>query len=335
MKPEKRAELRALATRSAVAAGAVLAVVGVALMLLNAAETLVLIFAGLLFAVLLSAAADTTARATGMSRRVALAALLIVGTAALVGGMMALWPSVSREMEQLAQQLPSAASDIRQTLQERAWGRALLDALSAQRASGLLSSGLGAIGSFVIVLFVGLYVAAQPGPYHRGARWLAPRDARDRFDEVLFEVIGVLRRWLLGKLASMTIVGMMTYAGLWWLDVPLALTFALLAFALAFIPNFGPILSVIPPALIVFADDPRRSVEVIVLYIVIQTIESYAITPLIQRKAVAMPPALTITAQVVLGVLVGGIGVAVATPLTAAVLTVASTLFPDRSGKDG
>lgn len=334
MKPEKRAELGALATRSAVAAAAGLAVVGVALMLLNAAETLLLIFAGLLFAVLLSAAADTTARLTGVPRGLALGALLVVGTAALVGGAMALWPSVSREIEQLAEQLPSAAAGIRRTLEERAWGRVLLDTMAAQRASGVLSSGLGAIGSLIIVLFVGIYVAAQPGPYHKGARWLAPTDARDRFDEVLFEVIGTLRRWLLGKLLSMTIVGVLTFAGLVWLDVPLALSFALLASALAFIPNFGPILSVIPPALIVFTEDPRRSVEVIVLYVVIQTIESYAITPLIQRKAIAMPPALTITAQVVLGVIVGGIGIAVATPLTAAILTAAVTIFPHRSEQE-
>lgn len=340
MKPEKRMELSAIAARSAVAAVAVLGVLGVALMLFNAVEALLLIFAGLLFAVLLSAAADTTARATGMSRGIALTALLLGGIAALVGGAMAMWPSISSEMEQLAEQLPSAAGEIRRTLEERAWGRAVLDtmsesSLSAERATGMLSSGLGAVGALVIVLFVGIYVAAQPGPYHRGARWLTPKDDRERFDEVLFAVIATLRRWLLGKLLSMTVVGVLTFAGLAWLDVPLALTFALMAAALAFIPNFGPILSVIPPALIVFADDPQRSVEVIVLYLVVQTIESYAITPLIQRRAIDMPPALTIAAQVVLGVLVGGIGVAVATPLTAAALTAAVTLFPDRDeGQD-
>jgi predicted PurR-regulated permease PerM len=94
-----------------------------------------------------------------------------------------------------------------------------------------------------------------------------------------------------------------------------------MAAILTFVPNFGPILSVVPPALLALADEPRRAAYVIVLYLAIQTVESYAITPLIQRRTVSMPPALTIAAQVVLGILTGPIGVAVATPLTAAAMT--------------
>jgi predicted PurR-regulated permease PerM len=90
---------------------------------------------------------------------------------------------------------------------------------------------------------------------------------------------------------------------------------------LTFVPNFGPILSVVPPALLALADEPRLAAYVVVLYLAIQTVESYAITPLIQKRTISMPPALTITAQVVLGVMVGAIGVAVATPLTAAAMT--------------
>lgn len=125
----------------------------------------------------------------------------------------------------------------------------------------------------------------------------------------------------------MVLVGVLTTVGLWWLDVPLALTFGLLAAALTFIPNFGPVLSVVPPALLALADDPTRALYVGALYLAIQTVESYAVTPLIQRRTVSMPPALTITSQVVLGVLVGGIGVAVATPLTAAAMTVVRMLY--------
>jgi predicted PurR-regulated permease PerM len=125
----------------------------------------------------------------------------------------------------------------------------------------------------------------------------------------------------------MVLVGVLTTVGLWWLDVPLALTFGLLAAALTFIPNFGPVLSVVPPALLALADDPTRALYVAVLYLAIQTIESYAVTPLIQRRTVSMPPALTIMSQIVLGVLVGAIGVAVATPLTAAAMTMVRMLY--------
>jgi predicted PurR-regulated permease PerM len=186
---------------------------------------------------------------------------------------------------------------------------------------------LSAVGSAVVILFVGIYVAAQPTLYHHGLRRLAPIHARRRLDTVLLEVTSVLRWWLVGKLLSMTLVGVLTTAGLWLLEVPLALTFGLLAAALTFIPNFGPILSVVPPAILALAEEPRRALYVGALYLAIQTVESYAITPLIQRRTVSLPPALTITSQIVLGVLVGAIGVAMATPLTAAVMTVVRMLY--------
>lgn len=89
--------------------------------------------------------------------------------------------------------------------------------------------------------------------------------------------------------------------------MPLALTSGLLAAALTFIPNFGPVLALVPPALLALATDPTQAVYVVLLYLAIQTVESYAVTPLIQRRTVSMPPALTITSQIVLGVLVGAI----------------------------
>lgn len=201
-------------------------------------------------------------------------------------------------------------------------GGALVD-----QATGVLLTTISAVGAAVIILFVGLYVAAQPTLYQRGIRRLVPVAGRHRFDEVLLEVISVLRWWLIGKILSMVLVGVLTTVGLWWLDVPLALTFGLLAAALTFIPNFGPVLSVVPPALLALADDPTRAAYVVALYLAIQTVESYAVTPLIQRRTVSMPPALTITSQIVLGVLVGGIGVVVATPLTAAAMTVVRMLY--------
>jgi predicted PurR-regulated permease PerM len=179
-------------------------------------------------------------------------------------------------------------------------------------------SGLAAL---LIIVVVGLYVSAQPDLYRRGVLRLVPVGGRTRANEVLHEVTDVLRWWLLGTMVSMTLVGVLTTVGLLWLNVPLALTFGLLAAALTFIPNIGPALSVLLPALLALAEEPIRAVYVAGLYLIIQTIESYAVTPLIQKRTVELPPALTITAQIALGGLVGVIGVAVATPLTAAVMT--------------
>lgn len=330
-------ELRLLGARTAVVTAVVLAVTGLVALIVVAAEALLLIFAGLLFAVLLSSVADAVARISGMGRGQALALTVLVLVGAAGTTSWALWPSVSEQADQLARDLPAALGELRGWLEQREWGRWLVGRAEpdqmpdggaiVSRATGALVSTLGALGALLIILVVGLYVAAQPGLYHRGLRRLVPVAGRERLDAVLFEVTAVLRWWLIGKILSMVLVGVLTTVGLWWLDVPLPLTFGLLAAALTFIPNFGPVLSVVPPALLALADDPTRALYVGGLYLAIQTVESYAVTPLIQRRTVSMPPALTITSQIVLGLLVGGIGVAVATPLTAAAMTIVRMLY--------
>ncbi len=332
-------DLQLLGTRTAVVVGTALAIVAVFAVLVLAAEVLLLVFAGLLFGVLLSSLADALVRVSGMGRGVALGLTVLVLLAAAVGLGWALWPSISEQADQLAKELPAAIRELLGWFEQRQWGRWLLGrtepdqmadgrALVNQAAGVLLTlTTISALAALLIILFVGLFVSAQPSLYRRGLRRLVPVAARHRVDEVLFAVTSVLQWWLIGKMLSMVLVGVLTTVGLWWLDVPLALTFGLLAAALTFIPNFGPVLSVVPPALLALADDPTRAVYVAALYLAIQTVESYAVTPLIQRRTVSMPPALTIMSQIVLGVLVGGIGVAVATPLTAAAMTVIRMLY--------
>jgi predicted PurR-regulated permease PerM len=329
--------LRLLGTRTAVVVATAMAIGAVVAVLVVAAEVLLLVFAGLLFAVLLSSLADALVRISGIGRGIALGLTVLVLLAAAGGTAWALWPSVSEQADQLAKELPAALRELRGWFEQREWGRWLLgraepDQMAdggalVDQATGVVLTTISALAGFLIILFVGLYVAAQPSLYQRGLRRLVPVARRQRADEVLFEVISVLRWWLIGKILSMVLVGVLTTVGLWWLDVPLALTFGLLAAALTFIPNFGPVLSVVPPALLALADDPMRALYVVVLYLAIQTVESYAVTPLIQRRTVSMPPALTITSQIVLGVLVGAIGVAVATPLTAAAMTMVRMLY--------
>lgn len=329
--------LRSLAARSVVVAGSVLAVVAVAALLVVSAQVVLLIFAGLLFAVLLSTAADGLARLSHLPRGAALAVAVLAIVGALAGTAVGLWPSISEEADQLATQLPAAVEELRRWLEQREWGRWIAGRAAPSQvadgtemvtlAGGVLISWVGALGGLTVMLFVGLYVAAQPELYQRGLRRLVPSAGRNRLDAVLVEVTGVLRWWLVGTLLSMTLVGVLTTVGLWLLGVPLALTFGLFAAVMTFIPNIGPVLSVVPPTLIALADDPDRAWSVLGLYLAIQIIESYAVTPLIQRRTIAMPPALTIASQVVLGLLVGAIGVVVATPLTAVAMTLIRMLY--------
>ena len=136
-----------------------------------------------------------------------------------------------------------------------------------------------------------------------------------------------LRWWLIGKAASMTIVGIAVFIGLTALGVPLAGALALIAALLDFIPNFGPILALIPAALFALLQGPTQVLYVVVLYGAIQTVEGYVLSPLIDRTTVKLPPALTLTAMVVAALLFGWLGLLLAAPAAAALMVLVQMVY--------
>jgi predicted PurR-regulated permease PerM len=123
---------------------------------------------------------------------------------------------------------------------------------------------------------------------------------------------------MLGRLFSMTVLGIITAVGLWLLGVPLAVALGFLAGIMIFVPYIGSIASAVPAVIIAASTDLMLAVYVIALYLGVHLVEGYILVPLVQRRAVHLPPALTLSAQVILGVLAGFIGLVFATPLLAA-----------------
>ena len=122
--------------------------------------------------------------------------------------------------------------------------------------------------------------------------------------------------------------------------MPLALTLGLLAGLLNFVPNFGPWIAAMPAVLIALLQGPRQALYVALLYLVLQALDGYVLTPLVDRRSVHLPPVLTITAQVLLGVAFGFIGILLASPLAAVALIVVKMLYVedllgDRTVRDG
>jgi predicted PurR-regulated permease PerM len=179
----------------------------------------------------------------------------------------------------------------------------------------------------MVILFLGHYLAADPATYRKGALRLVPMRWRARAAEVVDEMASALRWWLAGKLLSMTLIGIATSLGLLALGSPAPLALGLLAAALTFVPNFGPLIAAIPAMLLDLLSGPMTAVWVGLLYLGIQVVESYVVTPLIQERTVSLPPGLTIAAQVVLGVAAGVFGLALATPLVTAVLVATKRLY--------
>jgi predicted PurR-regulated permease PerM len=191
----------------------------------------------------------------------------------------------------------------------------------------VISKTLGSFGSAFVFVFVGLFTALDPDLYQRGILQLIPRARRARAREILGLIAHALQMWMVGKLASMAVVGIATWVGLALLKIPLALVLALLAAALTFVPNFGPVLSAVPAILLALLQGPTTALAVAGLYVGIQTVESYVLTPLVQKKTAALPPALTIAAQLLMSTLAGGLGLIVATPLTAAALVLVTEAY--------
>ena len=195
------------------------------------------------------------------------------------------------------------------------------------RGLGLIGSTFGAIANVLIVIFFAVFMAAQPQPYIEGFLFLVPRRRRERAREVLYEIGNVLRRWLIGQSLLAVCVAFLTGAGLMLLGAPFAIALALLAGLMEFVPYIGPFVAAVPAILVGFAESPQLALQVGLLFLGIQMAESYVLAPLIQHKAVHLPPAAILFAQVLMGAIVGALGVAVATPLAAAVMVAVSMLY--------
>jgi len=108
----------------------------------------------------------------------------------------------------------------------------------------------------------------------------------------------------------------LSFFGLLLLRIPLALAQATLAGILTFIPNIGPAVSVIPPMAIALLDSPWKAIAVLILYIVIQQVESNLLTPLVMAQQVSLLPAITLLAQLFFVTFFGFLGLLLALPLT-------------------
>ncbi|NEQ22071.1 MAG: AI-2E family transporter, partial [Microcoleus sp. SIO2G3] len=158
------------------------------------------------------------------------------------------------------------------------------------RGFTFFSSSLGFLGQFLLVLILTLMLLADPTPYRKSFVRLFPSFYRYRVEDILDQCKVALRWWLIGILFNMFVIASLSFVGLLILRVPLALAQAALAGILTFIPNIGPALSVIPPIAIALLEAPWKAIAVLILYIVIQQVESNFLTPYVMAQQVIVIP---------------------------------------------
>ncbi|WP_461072954.1 AI-2E family transporter [Spirosoma horti] len=316
--------------------------------LLGAAfDVLLLILAATLVALPMRAGARWLSGRTNWPQGVSLAIVALLTVGVLVGVGWFITSAIRGQLDQLQEQAPKAIQNAKEQLQQTSLGKRLLEedikpekliqggsSRWLSRISGAVSATLGVLANLYVVLFLAAFLAAQPGLYQQGLILLIPKPGRQRAKQVLDQLGTTLLGWLGGKLFSMTVVGILTFVGLWLLGIPLAGALALFAGLISFIPNFGPILALIPAVLFALLEGPQQALYVGLLYVSIQFVESNVLTPLVQQRVIALPPALVLLSQLIIGLFSGLMGVALATPLMAIIMVLVKMLYVQDVLKD-
>jgi predicted PurR-regulated permease PerM len=327
---QQQNDKKAVATRSLIQACVAALVVILCIVSWLAFDFLLMMFAAVLFGVMFHGISRWLSDKTGMPRKAAMA-VFFAALIALIGGVGAsLAPSIAEQFDALSDSLPEAVERLQvraedsptyQWLMER---REQIEAAVSGDGGGVfgtvaqvMSSTIGALAGFGIAFVLGVCLSLTPGVYVNGLLMLVPQGYRPRAGEVLNETGSTLQSWLIAKLFEMVVIGVLTTLGLWLLGIELALVLGLIAGVLSFIPNVGPILAVIPALLLASLEGTDTVLWVAGLYLLVQAIESWGLTPWLQKRIVSVPPAVTISMQLLFGLLAGTLGLLLATPLAA------------------
>jgi predicted PurR-regulated permease PerM len=296
-------------------------------------------------------------------RVLALVAVYLIGGALFIGTSYLIVPAFLSDLKRLSEIFPElvsalsvwnpleggsfATSIIQHSVQgvETAAQRAPIgEALtvfeaSAQQGGALqtLSVFFGGLLSFILILVLSFYFAAQERGIENFLRLVSPSRSRGYILDLWHRAQQKIGLWFQGQLLLGLLVGVLTFIGLTLLGVPSALLLAILAAVFELIPVFGPILSAVPAVVIAFGNglnfvDPglTAGLIVIVFYFIIQQFENHLFYPLVVRKVTGLPPVLVILSLVVGGKVAGFIGIILAVPLTAILMEYLSDIAKER-----
>ncbi len=288
-------------------------------------------FGGIVVAVALNNIAAPLAHRTKLPHTAALG-LTVLGLTVLGVVFLTLFGSAaSEQFATLIAELPQAWVGAQAWLGDWALGRWILSQSGDAMQSGVsallnalpLAGGLlGGIANAALMLVIGIYLAADPIAYRKGALRLLPPARRERADEILGETATALHNWLTAMSLDMLFLGTITGIGLWAVGVPHYLALAVLSGISVFVPYLGPIVATIPGLLLALSVSPQLALYTLIVYVVAQQLEGNISLPLLQRWTVHMPPAIMLLAMVGFGLLFGLWGVLLATPLAVAAMTI-------------
>ncbi len=302
---------------------------------------LLLAFAAVIVAVLITAVAAILSRRLHVPSRWSVAAACVSIAVLLVPVVLLVRSELQEQAATLLSRLPQAISAFEERFGVEiptlggggaAQGKGATPEPStvgavAQRAASAAVLVLDALGALVLAIVGGVFIAADPATYRRGLVRLLPRSQRDRVQDALVASGHALRLWLQAQLVAMAMVGILVGLGAWAIGLPAPLALGLIAALADFVPLIGPFIGAVPGVLLAAGLGWEMTLWTVALYLAVQQIEGNLLTPLLGERMVSIPPALLLFSVVAAGAALGTGGVLLAAPLTVVAVVLVSKLY--------
>jgi predicted PurR-regulated permease PerM len=295
-------------------------------------DVILIILGAVLVAMLLQLGAEPLRRWLRLPQSIALilSGVMIVGVVA--GTVYLFGTRVGSQLQEVFNLVSAAQSDIRHTLQGSELGKLLLSHMQASKLSiaevlkGVLTVSATFLGSLIVLVVAGVYLAAQPSLYRDGMKRMFTPRVRAHASEVIDEIGTALRRWLLGQLIQMVLIGACSGLAVWLIGLPTPWALGLIAGIAEFIPYLGPVIAAIPAVFVAATVNLHAIFWTILAYILIHQAEGHLFIPLIQRRMVFIPPAVMLLAIVGIDFLFGPVAMFLAAPMTVVLFVVVNKL---------
>jgi predicted PurR-regulated permease PerM len=317
-------------------AGGILFLILILLLLFKALfSVILLVLAGVLISIYFHGFAGLLNKWLHIPQKASVLCSVLINLLLLIGFFWFVGDRLQSQISQLSDTLPKSLENAKAWLKDYPGGDKLLSlvrssgdsAKTLTLAKSFFSSSFGILSDIYIIILLAMFFTASPFVYKKGIIKLLPPKAKSKGDELLTEIHNVLKNWIKGMLIGFIFIGVLSGLGLWIIGIPLVLTLALIAGLMNFIPNFGPIIALVPAVLLALTQGTTTALIVIGIYTGIQIVQSAVTQPLIQKKMVNIPPALIIFGQVAMGLLGGFWGVLLATPIVAIIMTAVDKLY--------
>lgn len=316
--------------------GGIFSLIAVLLLLFKTLFGVILLsLAGILLAVYFRAFANMLHRKLHWPAKLCIFLSVLINIILLAGFFWFAGARLQQQIADLSDTLPQTIQHLKGQLSQSVIGTKILSYINTAAhsikvesvAKKFFSGSFGVVSDLYVVILFAIFFTADPLLYKKGFVRLLPPKAKEKGDKLLGQLNAVLKKWIKAQIIGFFFIAIFTGLGLWILGMPLILTLALIAGILNFVPNFGPLIALIPAVLLGLMQSPSTALIVACIYIGVQIIQSAVTQPIIQQKMVSLPPALTIFAQVAFGMLAGFWGVLLATPIVVIVLKIVNSLY--------